>query len=258
MYLQESASPVHRLSSAGCVQTALSQCNLLSAEGEQTLFKRLSVASFRAEAIEKSIDSAKPAKRKMAELEKLRGEAESIRNEIAIANLRLVASIAAKVARSGGDFDDFFAEGNAILLKCIEKFDYTRGFRFSTYATTAIQRHLYRMISQKTRRRQQEWVHDVDVLNQIPGQPSDQAVVVHEFNTAEAIIAKIDETLDERESYIVRGRLGLDGTGRGQTFQHLGEHLGLSKERIRQLFNRGIEKLSELAANLELDPVAQD
>jgi DNA-directed RNA polymerase sigma subunit (sigma70/sigma32) len=52
--------------------------------------------------------------------------------------------------------------------------------------------------------------------------------------------------------------LGLDGTGRGQTFQHLGEHLGLSKERIRQLFNRGIEKLSELAANLELDPVAQD
>lgn len=68
----------------------------------------------------------------------------------------------------------------------------------------------------------------------------------------------MDETLDERESFIVRGRLGLDGSGQGKTFQNLGDHMGLSKERIRQLFNRGIDKLGDLASGLGLDSLAHD
>ena len=68
---------------------------------------------------------------------------------------------------------------------------------------------------------------------------------------AAAVIAKMDETLDEREQLIVRGRFGLDGTGDGKTFNVLGQQLGLSKERVRQLLQRALEKLGEAAKPFE-------
>jgi len=253
LYVQEPPDGARRRSAAGCVQSALASCRLLTAEGEQTLFKQLKFANFRAEAIEKSLHPKRPSAKKLAEFERLKQEASSIRDQIAVANLRLVASIAARVARSGGDFDEFFAEGNSILMKCIEKFDYAKGYRFSTYATTAIQRHLYRLVARSSKRRTVESVHDDGVLHQLAGREDHQVEQEAEFAAAQAIISRMEQTLDDRECFIVRGRLGLDGTGKGKSFQTLGDHLGLSKERIRQLFNRGIDKLSELAHNLELE-----
>ncbi len=50
-------------------------------------------------------------------------------------NLRLVASIARKFSKSRNDFEELLSEGNAILLYAVDKFDFSRGFRFSTYAT---------------------------------------------------------------------------------------------------------------------------
>lgn len=258
LYVQEPGEGVRRRSAAGCVQSALASCRLLTAEGEQALFKQLKFARFRAEAIEKSLRSKRPAAKKKAELARLQQEADAVRDEIAVANLRLVASIAARVARSGGDFDEFFAEGNSILMKCIDKFDYSKGYRFSTYATTAIQRHLYRLVAKTSKRRTVESVHDDGVLHQLAGREDHETVQQAEFDTAQAIISQMEETLDDRECYIVRGRLGLDGTGKGKSFQTLGDHLGLSKERIRQLFNRGIDKLSDLAHNLRLETIAHE
>ena len=68
---------------------------------------------------------------------------------------------------------------------------------------------------------------------------------------AAAVIAKMDETLDERERVIVRGRFGLDDSGKSLTFRELGEQLGLSKERVRQLLQRSLEKLGEVAKPFE-------
>ena len=258
LYVQEPEESTQRRSASGCVQSALANCRLLTAEGEQVLFKRLNFVSFRAEAIEKTLHPTRPSKKKVAELEKMRAEETTIRDQIAVANLRLVASIAARVARSGGDFDEFYSEGNSILMKCIEKFDYSRGFRFSTYVTTAIQRHLYRLISKTAKLRSVESVRDDEILQQVPGVESEEARQTAEFAAAQQIISRMEEALDERENFIVRGRLGLDGTGSGKTFQHLGNDLGLSKERIRQLFNRGIEKLGDLASGMGLDSLAHE
>lgn len=65
------------------------------------------------------------------------------------------------------------------------------------------------------------------------------------------VISKIDQTLDERERFIIRGRFGLDGTGESKTYSSLGDQLGLSKERVRQLFQRAIDKLGEVAKPFE-------
>ena len=238
---------------ASSLLTALQQSRRLTFEGEQLLFKRLNFLRFRASAIQNSVNPKRPSKRKLAELERLLSEARQVRDDLAEANLRLVASIAGKLAISREEFDEFFAEGNGILLYAIDKFDYARGYRFSTYVTHAVRRHLYRVIDRRKKRSKREFAREPDILiNAVTAAPAPDAIADQEVEAAAAVvIAKIDQTLDERERFIIRGRFGLDGSGRGQTYSYLGEQLGLSKERVRQLFQRAIEKLQEVARPFE-------
>ena len=238
---------------AASLLSALQQSRLLTFEGEQLLFKQLNFLRFRASAIQASLHPTRPAKKKVREMGRLLHEAEEAREELARANLRLVASIAGKLSISREEFDEFVAEGNAIMLYAIDKFDYSRGYRFSTYVTHAVQRHLYRVIDRRRKRAQREHAREADMMAEEPTIETDpNALTEDDIQTAAtAIIARIDETLDEREQVIIRGRFGLDGTGEGKTFKVLGDQLGLSKERVRQLFQKGIEKLGEVAKPFE-------
>lgn len=228
----------------------LNQSRLLTPEGETLLFRRLSFVKIRAEALRSTLKTGKAANKKLLEIQQLEKQYQETRNEIAQANLRLVASVARKLANSSDDFDDMFAEGNTILLYAIDKFDYTRGYRFSTYLTHAVQRHLFRQMKRKATRKGRERTAEADHLAELTGQSIDLDALKpeEELAIAHRIIESIDQTLDERERLIVRGRLGLDKSRKAQTFQTIGEQLGLSKERTRQLFQRAVEKLEQAAA----------
>lgn len=240
-------------SAAGSILLALQESRLLTFEGEQLLFKRLNFLRFRANAIQVSASPKRPSKKKLAEVNRLLDEAKAIRDELAEANLRLVVSIAGKLAFSREEFEEFFAEGNGILLYAIDKFDYGRGYRFSTYVTHAVQRHLYRYIERRKKRAQREVTREPDLMiNEVSADSAPDPIAEHEVAEFTAIvISKIDQTLDDREQFIVRGRFGLNGTGESKTFSRLGEELGLSKERVRQLLQRSLEKLGEVARPFE-------
>jgi RNA polymerase primary sigma factor len=233
--------------------SSLRESRLLTFEGEQLLFKRLNFLRFRANAIQMTLDSQKPARKKMREMERLLDEAASVRDELAESNLRLVASVAGKLSKSREEFEEFFAEGNGILLYAIDKFDYARGYRFSTYLTHSVQRHLYRVINRRRKRADREISREPETLmTEVAAAPQPDSISDLEVKEAvAAVIAQIDETLDERERFIVRGRFGLDGSGKGKTYTDLGQQIGLSKERVRQLFQRGMEKLGEIAKPFE-------
>jgi len=92
-----------------------------------------------------------PARWNRADLELMVREGESAKDLFIRANLRLVVSIARRYVRSGMPMLDLIQEGNTGLVRAVEKFDYERGFKFSTYATWWIRQAISRAIAQQER-----------------------------------------------------------------------------------------------------------
>ena len=167
--------------------------------------------------------------------------------------MRLVMSVAKKFVDSRNTFDELFSEGVVALLRAVEKFDVERGFRFSTYATTAIRHQIYRW---KTRdgRRQKEFSTNADESLRA-AQFSAEEGVMRESATSRIneVLEEMLSRLDSRERLVVSGRFGLDSSGVKETFASLGETLNISKERARQITERAVAKLRVMAREFGLD-----
>lgn len=231
---------------------AIEESRLLTFEGEQFLFKRLNFLRFRAKALQMTLPTDRRPKKALKEIDRLLQEAAQTRESIARSNLRLVCSIARKISsQNPEEFDEYVGEANAILVNAIDKFDFARGYRFSTYATHAIQRHLYRYIGRASKRKTREW-DSPDTVEAAPGRPKEEGPSQSEVReAADAVLARIDDVLDERERTIVLGRYGFTESGKTSTLRELAEQLGLSKERVRQLQVQALEKLAEVAQPFE-------
>lgn len=224
---------------------------LLSPAGERFLFRKMNFLRYQAEQIR---SSKKQSEEASSEIQMLLEDAEAVRNMIAECNLRLVISISRKFSTAACEFDELMSEGNEILLKAIGKFDFSRGFRFSTYATHSVQRHFYRYTQRKTKRDTVEYRSSVEILNELPSAAEDELINqwVREEQRMTQLISRMAERLDEREQQIVTSRFGLGGDSPAKTLRELSAEMGLSKERIRQLQIIAVEKLRDLFD--ELDP----
>jgi RNA polymerase primary sigma factor len=231
---------------------AVDRSRLLTFEGEQFLFKRLNFLRFRANAIQATLPDRRPPRKKLREIARLLDEAAQTREEIAQANLRLVISIARKHSSGPDECDEFVSESNAILLNAIDKFDFARGYRFSTYATHAIQRHLFRVIGRQNKRAQRETTESSAPLSAISRDvPTDEPTQADILAAATSIVSRMDEVLTNRESTIVIRRFGLDESGTSRTLREIAEEIGISKERVRQILLQSVEKLAGIAEPFE-------
>lgn len=218
---------------------------LLTPHGEQHLFKRMNYLRFIANRRRSKIDPSRPLIKLVREVEHLITESESCRKQLVESNLRLVASIARKFAKSMSDFEDLLSEGNAILLYAIDKFDFGRGFRFSTYATYAIQRHFFRVIQRMQRKRRFEIDSPADLLLDTVVAPQSEPESKSPALTPQTL-RQMAKLLDERERFIIEERFGLRTKNSSEkTLKVLSDEMGLSKERVRQLQHRALGKLRE-------------
>ena len=136
---------------------------LLNAEQEVTLAKRIEAGLF---AEEKLATSKKLGKRDQADLEYIAEDGRRAKNHLLEANLRLVVSLAKRYTGRGMLFLDLIQEGNLGLIRAVEKFDYTKGYKFSTYATWWIRQAITRAMADQARTIRIP-VHMVEVINKL-------------------------------------------------------------------------------------------
>ena len=135
----------------------------------------------------------------------------------------------------------------------MEIFDADRGYRFSTYATNAIRHNLNRYVSRQHRLRQstREYLA-TDGLTSEASRRRTRGVVNASIRDRMSGVSQWMRELDPREQTILKSRYGLTEDPGKVTLQSLADQLGLSRERIRQLEIRAIEKLRALAGRANL------
>ena len=266
---------------------------LLTAVEEVDLAKRIEAGLFACEKLrqnaEEGLKLTPTVKRDLAFVVR---DGDKAKRHLLEANLRLVVSLAKRYQGRGLDLLDLVQEGNLGLVRAVEKFDYAKGYKFSTYATwwirQALQRaladqgrtirvpvHMAELITKVTRvRRELTQTLGRDPSSEEIGQPlemtaakveeiiafgrdtlslqspvgDDEATLGDFITDSESVdpvqavetqmlqsqLFEVLGSLPERSAIVVRMRFGLDD-GRPRTLDEVGRHLGLTRERIRQI-----------------------
>ncbi len=119
---------------------------LLTKEEEVYYFRKMNYLKFKAAELRKTIDPLRPKTKDMNLIEEYLDKAVEIKNFLIRSNLRLVVSIAKRHIKPTGNFFEMVSDGNMSLIRAIEKFDYSKGNKFSTYASWAIMKNFARSI----------------------------------------------------------------------------------------------------------------
>ena len=229
-----------------CLLPALSE-PLLSFAEEQHEFRRMNYLKFVADRLRKSINLSRPSTRKLDEIEQSLAEAGRIREHIIRSNLRLVISNAGKYCSAYYGFEDLVSDGSLALMEAVDKFDYQRGFRFSTYATHAIRRSFFRKIERRQRDRMRFVATDPEFMTTAPDRSEIDYDAPAENRLIDRVVSTLDKHLSDREQHIIEGRFGLNGRSEPRTLTELSGELGICKERVRQVEGLAIRKLHAVA-----------
>ncbi|SHG63030.1 RNA polymerase primary sigma factor/RNA polymerase nonessential primary-like sigma factor [Streptoalloteichus hindustanus] len=314
------ATPAGRSEPAGpendtdLVRQYLSQISatpLLTAPDEVDLARRIEAGVYAAELLRQADEGEReltPDER--AGYAGVAEDGRSAKDHMVRANLRLVVATAKKYFGRGLPFLDLIQEGNLGLIRAVEKFDYAKGYKFSTYAVWWIRQSIERGLAEQTRsirlpvhvvedlarvgRRERELrlrmdrdptveevaeasgltPERVEELRRVArhaisldtpvGDDGDtrvsdliedtevlQAADVVEFQALARALRALIDTLPPREAMILSLRYGLHN-GRPWTLQEVGEHVGLTRERVRQLEKQALAQLRQHERNVEL------
>lgn len=232
---------------------SLYEVPLLNREQEYHLFRKFNYLKFKASKLRADLDPARAKSSVMDEIEALYEEAVKTKNQIVQSNLRLVVSIAKRHVNSTDDFFSLVSDGNMSLIRAVEKFDYSRGNKFSTYASWAIMKNFARTIPEEFKHRDRFRTTAEELFSAQADGRSDQVEQETAQFTREQQIGKILSRLDEREQRIIINRFGLERGREPLTLKEVGAEMGVTKERVRQIEARAINKLRQAAAEEHIE-----
>ena len=226
---------------------SLYEVPLLSREQEEHLFRKMNYLKYCASRFREKLDPARPRRTLMDKIEAMNDQVVATKNQIVRANLRLVVSIAKRHVGTAESFFELVSDGNMSLMRAVEKFDYARGNKFSTYATWAIMKNFARTIPDEHRHRDRFRTSTSEMFATTEDDRSDCVGLESAQLQREAEVRRILERLDEREQEIIVRRVGLRRGQEPLTLKQVGVELGVTKERIRQIETRALTKLKQAA-----------
>ena len=226
----------------------------MNRDREIELFARYNYLKYSACIIRTNFNMTKPLSRRINEVEKHLAQAEQIKNMLIESNLRLVVGIASRHA-TGANLQDLVSEGNLALMRAVEKYDYTRGVRFATYASWAVATDFARSIPAEIKR--PDKTGRTDLANVQQDMRNITAPGIEALETAHRSLEQvIKNNLTEREQYIIRYHFGLVGSTvkkKSKTLKQIGHELNLTKERIRQIELGALQKLRQCLSPEEFE-----
>jgi len=225
---------------------------LLNKEQEQHVFRKMNFLKHKLHTFQESLDPTKTRVADLLRIEELREEIKKCRDLLISCNQRLVYAQAKQRLAPGDSIDDLWSDGNMSLMRAVEKFDYARGNKFSTYATWAIMKNFARSIPDAKTHRQRYMTGYDELFEAKADVRTDEQEVLAQADAAKARVARLLEHLDARTREVIRMRTGLDGSEE-MTLEQIGQHFGITKERVRQINVRGMKQLREWAAKENTD-----
>ncbi|MEM7625255.1 MAG: sigma-70 family RNA polymerase sigma factor [Planctomycetota bacterium] len=221
---------------------------LLTPKQEQHTFLQFNYARFRAEQVRRSINPRRLGVVKSRDLLKWHRTALELREKIAEYNLALVLAMAKRLPAGSVDFPEMISEGNMALLRGIDKFNVSKGFKFSTYACRAILKAFSRLGMKTTRHRSLFPVGfepDLERSNYAA-----EKAVAEEEGCVEQVARIFHENrsgLNDLERDIIQKRFAFDNPdgGKGMTLKEVGQLVGLTKERVRQIQIHALAKMRD-------------
>ncbi len=217
---------------------------------EVQLFLRYNYCRYRVMRVLRDFRGADLSAEAVRELLEWENEVLLTRAEIVRNNMPLVLAMAKRTKITGVDHSELISEGNLALLRSVDKFDCARGYKFSTYACRAILKSFSRVAVRTTRYRGYfptefdptlEKSDMVDIKrDRVELDCVDQLKGILNGNTTH---------LSSVEQQVIRARFALDEEPipgeptRAKTLEQVGELIGVTKERVRQIQNKALEKL---------------
>jgi RNA polymerase sigma factor (sigma-70 family) len=222
---------------------------ILTGAQEKVLFHKFNFARYRIWSIQQEVwerPDKKPAAEQAEEILSWHRLAERVRVQIAETNLALVLAMAKRTRMSEVDFADLVSEGNMALLRAVDKFDAGRGFKFSTYACRAILKAFSRQ-GMKLSKYRQRFPTDFDPKLEKSNFLETKRADFEKDAAAEVrdIVMSNKADLTDVERTVIEHRFGLENgqTEKPMTLEQVGQIIGVTKERVRQIQNKAMEKI---------------
>lgn len=239
---------------------------LLSKEQEQHLFRKMNYFKYRAKKLLAGMTPGRVGEKRVADAEKFLEAAERIRNQIAECNFRLATQILKgqiTFYREHSLTDALLSDAYFDVLKAVDYFNWTLGHKFSTYATWVVKKNFFRDSKQKITHAER-FTHLDETRAEAIYARNDGYEEEKEYDERKGFVRKLldmlaegdDSTDRRRQVYVLENYFGVNGSER-RTLEKISEEIGVTKERVRQLKEKGLlwikQKVEELGITYDVE-----
>ena len=212
----------------------------LTRDEENRLFRELQSFKTRLSELQRR---SRSSSNHSARIDDCRRRMERIRNRIVTANLRLLVSVARPFVTPELSLDDLVSAGILPLIRSVELFDPSRGFRFSTYATHSIRNHALRVRRRHALHRRRASGAAFEPFGKTVVDRGEPVETRMETEEDLAILQTAVGELAARDRLMLSARFGIGRFTQPRTFREMADLTGLSRERVRVLTHRALDRL---------------